>query len=75
MEDIDAKQLSLFYGRRVKELRKELKITQQQLADMTGIKREYISLIEQGRTDMQLSTLIRIANALGLRLSLDLQFA
>ena len=42
---------------------------------MTGIKREYISLIEQGRTDMQLSTLIRIANALGLRLSLDLQLA
>ena len=75
MEDIDAKHLSPFYGRRVKELRKELKITQQQLADMTGIKREYISLIEQGRNDMQLSTLIRIANALGLRLSLDLQLA
>ena len=32
--------------------------------------REYISALEQGQTDMQLSTFMLIANALGLRFSL-----
>ena len=35
-----------------------------------GKKREYISSLEQGQTDMQLSTFMLIANALGLRFSL-----
>ena len=35
-----------------------------------GKKREYISALEQGQTDMQLSTFMLIANALGLRFSL-----
>lgn len=35
-------------------------------------KREYISALEQGKTDMQLSTFMLIANALGLRFSLVL---
>lgn len=34
------------------------------------MKREYISALEKGNTDMQLSTFLRIAEALGLRFSL-----
>ena len=33
---------------------------------------EYISALEKGQTDMQLSTFLRIADALGLRFSLVL---
>ncbi|MGN1246499.1 MAG: helix-turn-helix domain-containing protein [Muribaculaceae bacterium] len=36
------------------------------------MKREYLSTLERGETDMQLSTFIRIAEALGLRFSLVL---
>ena len=46
------------------------KLTQQQLGERIGKKREYISSLEQGQTDMQLSTFMLIANALGLRFSL-----
>ena len=46
------------------------KMTQQQLADKIGKKREYISNIERGNSDMQLSTFMQIANALGLRFAL-----
>ena len=35
-----------------------------------GKKREYISLLEQGKIDMQLSTFMLIAKALGLKFSL-----
>ena len=50
--------------------RKRQKLTQQQLADKIGKKREYISTIERGNSDMQMSTFLQIASALGLRFSL-----
>ena len=71
MADIDARQMSLVYGRRLRELRKQRQLTQQQLSDMTGIKREYISLIEQGRIDMQMSTFLTLSPALGLTLNFE----
>ncbi len=71
MADIDARQMSLVYGRRLRELRKQRQLTQQQLSDMTGIKREYISLIEQGRIDMQMSTFLTLSRALGLTLNFE----
>jgi DNA-binding XRE family transcriptional regulator len=44
----------------LKEARKEAKMTQVQLAEKTGTKKSYISRIENGRGNIQLSTLIRI---------------
>jgi DNA-binding XRE family transcriptional regulator len=44
----------------LKEARKEAKITQEELAEKTGTKKSYISRIENGRGNIQLSTLIRI---------------
>lgn len=45
---------------RLKDARKEAKITQEQLAEKTGTKKSYISRIENGKGNIQLSTLIRI---------------
>lgn len=59
-----------YYAELLKEQRKQQKMTQQQLADKIGKKREYISNIERGNSDMQLSTFMQIANALGLRFAL-----
>jgi len=44
----------------LKEARKEAQITQEQLAEKIGTKKSYISRIENGRCDIQLSTLYRI---------------
>ena len=44
----------------LKEARKEAQITQEQLAEKVGTKKSYISRIENGRCDIQLSTLYRI---------------
>jgi len=59
-----------YYSEILKDRRKELKITQQQLAEKVGKKREYIALLEKGETDMQLSTFLNITNALGFKFSL-----
>jgi len=66
------KALAYYYGEVLKDRRKELKITQQQLADRIGKERSYIAYIEQGKTDMQLSTFLNLANALGLKFSLEM---
>ena len=44
----------------LKDARKNAKITQEQLAEKTGTKKSYISRIENGRGNIQLSTLIRL---------------
>jgi DNA-binding XRE family transcriptional regulator len=40
--------------------RKEAKMTQEQLAEKTGTKKSYISKLENGNGNIQLSTLVRI---------------
>ncbi|MDR2008928.1 MAG: helix-turn-helix domain-containing protein [Bacteroidales bacterium] len=62
--------LAYYYGEILKSRRSELKITQQQLADRIGKNRSYVAYIEQGKTDMQLSTFLTISNALGLSIEL-----
>ena len=44
----------------LKEARKEAKMTQEELAEKLGTKKSYISRIENGKCDIQLSTLYRI---------------
>ena len=44
----------------LKDARKEANMTQKQLAEKVGTKKSYISRLENGRCDIQLSTLYRI---------------
>jgi DNA-binding XRE family transcriptional regulator len=60
-----------YYSELLKDRRKELKLTQKQLAERVGKKREYISALEKGKTDMKLSTFFNLANALGLNFDLS----
>ena len=54
----------------IKEERKSQKITQEQLADFTGLQRIGIVRIEAGQTEPKISTLLKICQMLGLRLEL-----
>ena len=55
-------------GKRIKEIRKQQKITQDQLAEMSNLTVGYISHVETGRKKASLSSLINISNALGITL-------
>ncbi|HYX08014.1 MAG TPA: helix-turn-helix transcriptional regulator [Bacteroidales bacterium] len=52
----DADSLSFRLGVMLKEARKEANMTQEELAERTGTKKSYISRIERGKSDIQLST-------------------
>lgn len=56
----------------LKEERKRAGLTQQELADRIGTKKTYISRLENGKADIQLSTLLRIFEGLGRRVSLTI---
>lgn len=64
------KAMAWYFGEILKSKRIELNLTQQELADKAGTKRSYISRIEKGETDMQLSSFLRIIKALGLNFTL-----
>lgn len=70
-DDFDAKSRAWYYAEILKNARKEAGLTQQQLADKIGKKREYVALLEKGETDMQLSTFIMITEAVGLKMTLS----
>jgi ribosome-binding protein aMBF1 (putative translation factor) len=63
----DEESLAWFYGNMLRERRKELKLTQKQVAKKIGKEQSYIARVESGKTDIQLSSFFRIAAILGIQ--------
>jgi len=59
-EKFEAGSLAFRLGEMLKDERTKAKLTQEQLAERTGTKKSYISRIEAGKSDIQLSTFSRI---------------
>jgi len=53
------------FGRKVSTLRKVRAISQEELAQLSGLHRTYISDLERGRRNVALENIEKIANALG----------
>ena len=53
--------------------RKKLKMTQQDIADATGIKRANVTRIELKKNEASLDSLVRIAGSMGLKLNITLE--
>ena len=67
----EADSLAFRLGAMLKEARKDAKLTQEELAKKTGTKKSYISRIETGKSDIQLSTYYRLIE-IGLGKSLNI---
>ena len=63
------KAMAWYYGEILRDRRKELKMTQKQLAQKIGKEQSYIARVEKGEVDMQLSSFFRIARALNIELT------
>ena len=60
-------------GEKIKTRRNELGITQQELADLTGVSINTIVAVERGIGNPSLSTLMALLDALGLELHCELK--
>jgi len=70
--EIKAKAFAI--GELIKEERKLAKMTQEQLAEKIGAKKSFISRIENGQSDIQLSTLYKLIEfGLGRKISFTIQ--
>lgn len=56
-------------GEQLKAERAKAGLTQEQLAEKIGTKKSFISRIENGRADIQISTLVKLFNGLGRQVS------
>ena len=54
-------------GRRIRDCRKSKKMTQEQLAEMTGISASFLGHIERGSRVASIDTLVALCNALNVR--------
>ena len=72
--DFEIKAKSFAIGELIKEERKLAHLTQEQLADKIGAKKSFISRIENGHSDIQLSTLYKLIEfGLGRKVNLTIQ--
>lgn len=70
--EIKAKAFAI--GELIKEERLRANLTQEQLAEKTGTKKSFISRIENGHSDIQLSTLYKLLEVgLGRKISLSIE--
>ncbi|GMQ23682.1 helix-turn-helix transcriptional regulator [Algoriphagus sp. oki45] len=52
------------YGKKVRTIRKKEGVSQESLADLAGLDRTYISDIENGKRNVSIETIFKIAEAL-----------
>lgn len=71
-EEFDKETEAFCLAQTLKEERIRAGLTQEQLAEKIGTKKTYISRLENGKADVQLTTLFRIFEGLGRRVSLTI---
>lgn len=73
--EFNSRALVWYYIEILRDRRKELQLSQKDLAQRIGKETKYIQHIENGDTDIPLSSFIQIAEALGIRLRMDVSLA
>ncbi|HOW24649.1 MAG TPA: helix-turn-helix transcriptional regulator [Bacteroidales bacterium] len=71
-DEFEQKSKAFIIGEMIKEARKQANLTQDDLAGKIGTKKSYISRIENGKIDIQISTLFKIfEEGLGRRIGIN----
>lgn len=70
-----AENILIVFGKRVREERKKQGLSQEKLAELAGLHRTYIGMIERAEKNITLINMEKIANALNVKLSYLLEDA
>ena len=62
-------EIRVAYGKAVRAIRQDKKISQEELADLSGLHRTYISDIELGKRNVSLENIDKIAHSLQVKKS------
>jgi DNA-binding XRE family transcriptional regulator len=73
LDDEDLEDLQVVFGENLKIARQKADLSQAQLAEQTGLTQQYLSLIETGRKNVTLRTMIALATVVGQEVSVMLR--
>lgn len=71
---MESREILLKFGNRVRELRKEKNLSQEELSHKADLHRTYIGMIERAEKNITLANIEKIANALGTSIDNLLKF-
>ncbi|MFH2146309.1 MAG: helix-turn-helix transcriptional regulator [Candidatus Omnitrophota bacterium] len=74
MANIVKKSLLLHFGDKVRKLRKDIGLSQEELAHKADLHRTYIGMIERGEKNITLTNIEKISRALGTEIKNLLDF-
>ena len=57
------------FGRRLREVRTRVGISQEKLAELAGLHRTYVSSVERGQRNISLFNIENLAHALGVKMA------
>ena len=57
------------FGLRLREVREQVGISQEKLAELAGLHRTYVSSVERGKRNISIENIERLARALGTRMA------
>jgi len=57
----------IVFGRRVRQLRMELRISQEKLAELANLHRNYVGGVERGERNVSLVSIVKLAHGLNVR--------
>lgn len=66
MRPSDTNDILQRFGEKVRSYRKNLGISQERLAEISGLHRTYIGSIERGEQNISLKNIVKVAHALGI---------
>jgi len=69
MKNLKKNELLFILGKKIREKRMELHLSQEQLAEICHLDRTYISLVERGKRNMSLNNLLKLASGLKTNIS------
>ena len=65
---MSSKNILEIFGENVQKYRKERQISQEKLAEIAGVHRTYVGMIERAEKNITLRNMEKIANALGVKI-------
>ena len=67
-------EILILFGKHLTQLRKKSNLSQEKLAEKSGLHRTYIGMIERGEKNITLINIIKISNALNIELKEFMDF-